>query len=292
MDNLLTIEQITKKEILSLIDLAYSLEGNSVSNLSGKVMTSFFMEPSTRTRLSFEAAFSRMGGSILTVAGTETSAMAKNESLSDSLRVISSYSDLLVARINVPIQNVNVENLRCPIINAGDAEHEHPTQTLLDIFSLHKCFKKLEDLKICIAGDLLYGRTVHSLVKVAGLFDWELYLLPANNLGLPQKYYDYLINDNVKINKIKDIKEVLPELDVLYMTRLQSERGASNEASYVLDLETIKSHASPDFKIFHPLPRNQEIPVEIDNTSYSYYFEQAQNGVAMRQAIISMMLGD
>lgn len=290
MDNLLTIDEVSKKDILALIDRAYCID-DSYRPFSGKVMTSFFMEPSTRTRLSFESAFARMGGSILNVTGAESS-IAKNESINDSLRVISSYSDLLIARLNIPVQEVDTSTLECPLINAGDRDQDHPTQTLLDLFSMHKCFGKLEDLKICISGDLLYGRTVHSLIKVAGMFDWEVFLMPAQGLDLGVDYYDYLLNDDVKFNKVDNLQEILPEIDVLYMTRLQLERGATNSSSYVLDVNTIEKYASDKLRIFHPLPRNKELPVELDSKKYSYYFEQAKNGVAIRQAIISMMLGE
>ncbi|MBT6539322.1 MAG: aspartate carbamoyltransferase [Francisellaceae bacterium] len=293
MRNLLSIDNISKSEILSVIDKTYSLVNvsNAVADLAkGKVLTTFFMEPSTRTRLSFEAAFAKMSGSILSVTGKETSAIAKKESLSDSLRVISSYSDVMVARIDADFTNVDISNLECPIINAGDGACEHPTQTLLDLFSMHECFGRLEKLKLGLMGDLLYGRTVHSLVKVAHLFDIELYLLPCNNLELPTQYMNDLNTKGVNVTVLNNMKDLLANVDILYPTRVQQERGALSCDTNIINLDVVTKYGQDHLKIFHPLPRNLELSQDLDNSKYSYYFKQAKNGLVVRQAILSMIL--
>lgn len=266
--------------------------------LQGKIIASLFYEPSTRTRFSFEVACMKLGGQVVSSenAGVSSSA-TKGESIEDTVRVISNYADAIVVR--------HPESGICkkagavstvPIINAGDGVNEHPTQALLDAYSINNKFGKIDGLKIALVGDLLYGRTVHSLVYLLSLYPKiELYLISPKNLKMPMAFTNILKERNIVFSESNDLQKILSKVDVAYMTRIQKERFDSDmeykkyRDSYCLDkslLHLLKKSAI----IMHPLPRVNEISEDVDNDQRAYYFEQAKNGLYMRMAILKMAL--
>ena len=294
--NLISIEHLTTDEIVTLIEKAAEFKVSPNSQIAqGKILATCFFEPSTRTRLSFESAALRLGAQVVSVSSAEGTSISKKESLNDSLRVISNYSDCVAVRVPTKLTDDDLRGTSVPIINAGDGSFEHPTQTLVDLFTLHQCFKKLQGLKIALVGDLFYGRTVHSLLRVAHLFDFEIFLLASPGLGLSKEYEELIAMRKVKVNHCSSLEEILPVVDAMYMTRMQKERGKSGsdfpEHTLTIELDLLNKYAHPGLKILHPLPRNEEIPTAIDDTPYAYYFEQAANGVYIRQALLASILG-
>lgn len=268
MQHLISIDDLSREEIVRLL----SKVGKS-SSLKGKLIATCFFEPSTRTRLSFEAAAKRLGAEVIGFSDAKTTADAKGESLSDAIRVVSSYVDVVVIRH--PRKGAAHEAAcaaSCPVINAGDGDGEHPTQTLLDLYTIWQCQGRLSDLNVVMCGDLLHGRTVHSLVKALAHFDAHISYVAPHSLEIPGQEHSKL-------------EDVLPSADILYMTRQQKER-TEKESEYIrITLENLKN-VKPNLRILHPLPRVDEIAVEVDETPYAYYFEQAKNGVAVREVIL------
>ncbi|MGL5337013.1 MAG: aspartate carbamoyltransferase, partial [Enterovibrio sp.] len=266
--------------------------------LKGKVVASCFFEASTRTRLSFETAVQRLGGSVIGFADSNsTSAGKKGETLADSMRIISSYADAVVmrhpkdgaARLAAKFTG------GVPVINAGDGANQHPSQTLLDLFTIYETQQRLDNLHIAMVGDLKYGRTVHSLSQALAKFpNNHIYFISPTALAMPDHILQQLQQNGQSYSQHASIEQVLPQLDILYMTRVQRERLDESEyqhikSAFILDLPKLV-HAKPNLKVLHPLPRVDEIDTLVDSTPHAYYFTQAQNGVYARQALLAMIL--
>lgn len=265
----------------------------------GKKLATLFYEPSTRTRLSFEAAMLNLGGSVLGFSEASSSSAAKGETVEDTIRVISCYADICAMRHpkeGAPL--VAARYARIPVINAGDGGHQHPTQTLTDLMTIRQKTGRLDHLTIGLCGDLKFGRTVHSLIKsLARQEDIRFYLISPEELRLPDYVWQEAIEDRGHFYKeVRTMEEVMPELDILYMTRVQRERFFNEEDyirlkdTYILDRKKLET-AKPGLAVLHPLPRVNEITPEVDNDPRAAYFEQAQNGVYVRMALIMKLLG-
>ena len=279
-----------------LLDVAADLKQNPRSDLlKGKVIASCFFEASTRTRLSFETAVQRLGGTLIGFADGGNTSAKKGETLADSINVISSYTDAVVMRHpKEGAARLASEFSSVPIINGGDGANQHPTQTLLDLFSIKECQGKLDNLKVAFVGDLKYGRTVHSLTQALTHFNAEFSFIAPDALAMPDYILQELDEKGIKYSTAESIEEVVAETDIIYMTRVQKERFDETEfkhiaSNYVLTNDTLRE--APDhLKVLHPLPRVDEIAVEVDDTKHAYYFEQARNGVYARQALLAMIL--
>ncbi len=294
MPHLISIHDLSKTDLLAYLDLAQTLQNHPQTDLlKKKLITLAFFEPSTRTRLSFEAAALKLGARVMGFADANATSIAKGESLSDTLKVMGSYSDAMIIRHpQEGSARLASEVAGVPIINAGDGANQHPSQTLLDLFTIRQAFGKLEGLHLALMGDLKYSRTIHSLVEAASLFDMRLYFIAAEGLMLPAALTELLKRRGVKFSFHRELPEVMPKIDILYLTRLQKERLGQDVISdyQSLSLDMLKD-AKPSLKIMHPLPRQNELPPEIDHTQHALYFEQAKNGVVVRQAILLKTLG-
>lgn len=291
--DLITIDNLSKDSILTLLANAEDMESFSEPALKGKIMATLFFEPSTRTRLSFESAMLRLGGSVLGFSNPMSTSFSKGESLSDAARMIENYCDVMVVRNPVEGSVRQIANAtRIPVINAGDGSNEHPTQTLADLYSIKKCQGKIDGLNIAMVGDLKYGRTVHSLTKALKHFRVKLFLVSPKELRMPAG----LLKGSESYEESENLKDIISKIDILYMTRMQKERFTDIKeyerlkGFYVLSNEILAS-AKKTMMIFHPLPRVDEIKEEVDQTPHAYYFEQAKNAVAMRKAILMKILG-
>lgn len=290
--NIISMRDFTKSDIEMILDLAEEFKNKGPTHcLDGKLMASCFFEPSTRTRLSFETAMKRLGGDVIGFTEIKTSSIAKKETLQDTIRVIGDYADLIVIRH--PMEGAArfaSEVTHVPVINAGDGANQHPTQTLVDLFTMRESQGKLENLHLAFVGDLKYGRTVHSLVQAAVHFNMRLYFVPQTGLELPKQLFDDLKRHSILFSFHQSLSEIMPKLDVIYMTRVQEERiGSASSAEHVLTASQLHN-AKPTMKILHPLPRVNEIALNVDETPHAHYFEQSQNGVFLRQALLSHLL--
>ncbi len=263
--------------------------------LKGKILASCFYEPSTRTRLSFEAAMIRLGGQVIGFAEASTSSSQKGESLHDAMKVIGSYADAIVLRH--PLEGsarVASEATETAVINAGDGSNQHPSQTLLDLFSIQDSQGSLKNIHLAFVGDLKYGRTVHSLCQACAYFDMRLYFVSPEQLTLPEEIVLFLKKQGVRFSFHRALEEVIEKADVLYMTRLQKERFDAPTFEIVKDAYVLKEEmlgkAKKNLKILHPLPRVNEIDRSIDNTPYAYYFQQAENGLYVRMALLAEII--
>ncbi len=296
--NLISINDYSKEEMLRVLDLAEEFEKNPTQAiLNGKVIATLFFEPSTRTRLSFESAVNRLGGKIIGFSDSSSSSATKGESLKDTIKTVSNYSDLIVMRH--PIEGsarYASEVATVPVINAGDGANQHPTQTLLDLYSIRKTQDTLDNLNLFIVGDLKYGRTVHSLLMAMALFNATYYFISPKELSIPQEYKMFLDHLGLKYYEHTDFKDIISEADIMYVTRVQKERFSDpieyekTKNAYVLRNRMLQNTKS-NLKILHPLPRVNEINTDVDDNAKAYYFTQALNGVYTRQAIISLILG-
>ncbi len=294
------MQDLSKKEILNLLQLAFQIEENPDSvDLQRKVAALLFFEPSTRTMFSFDTAMKRMNGETIIMSGVDNTSTKKGEIFADTLKTIAQYADIIIMRS--PIEGAAryaSEIVEIPVVNAGDGANQHPTQALLDLYSILKTQNKLENLKIGIAGDLKFGRTVHSLVQAMSLFDPEFKFFSPGFLKIPENIQSFLKKRKIIFGEYdEDMKpNLLNDLDILYVTRIQKERFASSEdyekvrGSYCLSEEML-THVKSNLKVLHPLPRVDELSTDVDDTKYAYYFQQAQNGVFVRQAIIKTLLG-
>ncbi len=301
--NLISIADLDTKEIIAILDRADEMEtiirsGKPSTQLTGKILAALFYEPSTRTRLSFESAMARLGGSSITVADPGASSVAKGESLADTIRTIENYADVIVLRH--PQEGAaqwSAEVAKVPIINAGDGAGRHPTQTLLDLSTIRRSQGRLKNLNIAMLGDLRFGRTVHSLSYAITRFIDRLYCISPVGLELPDEIVMDLRAHGKEVIETRDLEGVLPNLDVLYVTRIQKERFPT-PADYEKVKGTFRidraflNNVKPTLDILHPLPRVDEIDPEVDNTSHARYFEQIFHGVLVRMAILSMLLED
>lgn len=295
--SLISIAHLSKEEIEHLLKCAAEFKKKPAKELlRGNILASCFFEPSTRTRLSFESAMLRLGGQVIGFSDSASTSIKKGESLHDSMKVIGSLADLIVIRH--PLEGAaRLASLATnkPVINAGDGANQHPTQTLLDLFTIKECQGKLEGLKVAIVGDLKYGRTVHSLAYAAALFDMRLYFISPEELTLPDTILHQLRKLRGKFSFHRSVEEVIDKVDVLYVTRIQKERfdEATYEKvkeSFILKEAQLKN-AQSHLKVLHPLPRVNEIEVAIDKTPHAYYFQQAENGLFVRQALLALTLG-
>ncbi|HBX52489.1 MAG: aspartate carbamoyltransferase [Bacteroidetes bacterium RIFOXYA12_FULL_35_11] len=296
--SLVSIEDYSKEEYMKILALAEKFEANPVQNiLNGKVVATLFFEPSTRTRLSFESAVNKLGGRVIGFSDTSSTSVSKGESLKDTIKTVANYSDLIVMRH--PIEGSSryaSEVSRVPIINAGDGANQHPTQTLLDLYSINKTQGKLDNLHIFLIGDLKYGRTVHSLIISLVDFNPTFYFISPKELMIPGEYKLMLDRKGIKYSEHLDFTDIVEKADIIYMTRIQKERFSDpmeyekTKNSYVLK-NNMLANAKSNLKILHPLPRVNEINTDVDDTEQAYYFTQALNGVYVRQAIMTSIFG-
>jgi len=296
--SLVSISDYSKEEYLKILDLAEEFEKTPRQEiLNGHVVATLFFEPSTRTRLSFESAVNRLGGKILGFADASSTSATKGETLRDTIKIVCNYADLIVMRH--PLEGsarFASEVSSVPVINAGDGANQHPSQTLLDLYSIRRTQGRLENLNIFMVGDLKYGRTVHSLLMAMSQFNTTFYFISPDELKMPDEYKRYLKNMNLKYYEFKDFTDIINQADIIYMTRVQKERFSDpieyerTKNVYILRSLMLKE-TKPNVKILHPLPRVNEINLDVDSSEKAYYFTQALNGVFVRQAIISSILG-
>lgn len=295
----MSIDDIGRDEILDLIDrAAYFEQHPNHKILDGKVVATLFFEPSTRTRLSFETAVNRLGGRVIGFSDAATSSSSKGETLKDTIKMVSNYVDLIVMRHHLEgAARYATEVTDTPIINAGDGAHQHPSQTMLDLYSISKTQGRLDNLVITMVGDLKYGRTVHSLLMALRYFNPTFNFVACKELQMPQEYKDFCKANDIKFTETTDFsQEVIDSSDIIYMTRVQRERFSDlQEYDKVKNLYTLHAsmmaNAKPTMKVLHPLPRITEISQDVDDDPHAYYFEQARNGLYARQAIICRALG-
>lgn len=301
MRHLLNPLDFSVEETGQLLDLAKDIEENlpKYSHVcDGKKLATLFYEPSTRTRLSFEAAMLNLGGSVLGFSSADSSSAAKGESVADTIRVISCYADICAMRHpkeGAPLVAANHSGI--PVINAGDGGHQHPTQTLTDLLSIRSLKGRLNDLTIGLCGDLKFGRTVHSLINALVRYEnIRFILISPPELRVPEYIReDVLRANNIEFVEMDSLDDAMPSLDILYMTRVQKERFFNEEDyirlkdCYILDKKKMKL-AKDDMYVLHPLPRVNEISVEVDDDPRAAYFKQAQYGVYVRMALIMTLL--
>jgi len=297
--SLVTIAEHSREKIEYLINMASEFEKHPNRRLlEGKVVATLFFEPSTRTRLSFETAANRLGARVIGFADPKVTSGTKGETLKDTIMMVSNYADIIVMRHYLEgAARYASEVAPVPIVNAGDGANQHPSQTMLDLYSIYKTQGKLDNLNIYLVGDLKYGRTVHSLLMAMRHFNPTFHFIAPDELAMPQIYKDYCVEHNIKYVETKEFNaEVLADADILYMTRVQKERFPDLveyervKDSYLLKRDML-CKARDNMKILHPLPRVNEIEYSIDETPYAYYFQQAGNGLFARQALICDALG-
>ena len=296
-NSLVSISDYSKDEIMAILDSAAEFESNpNRKTLDGKVIATLFFEPSTRTRLSFETAVIRLGGSIIGFSDAATSSSSKGETLNDTIHMVSCYADAIVMRH--PLEGAAryaSEVSPVPIINAGDGANQHPSQTLLDLYSILKTQGTLENLKICLVGDLKYGRTVHSLIMAMSHFNPTFKFIAPEELKMPDEYKVFCKKNDIKYSEASELNDNFNDADILYITRVQKERFLDMmEYERVKNVYTLKNemlvNSKSNLKILHPLPRVNEIDPDVDSNEKAYYFQQAQNGLYVRQAIVSKVL--
>lgn len=302
MRHLMSPLDLSVEELYKVLDLAHDIEENPekyAHKCEGKILATLFYEPSTRTRLSFESAMLRLGGKVLGFSSADSSSAAKGESVADTIQVVSCYADICAMRHpkeGAPLVASMVSKI--PVINAGDGGHQHPTQTLTDLLTIRSLKGRLDNITIGLCGDLKFGRTVHSLIEALVRYEGvKFVLISPEELRIP----DYIREDVLKASghefiEVERLEEALPELDLLYMTRVQKERFFNEEDYvrmkdfYILDKAKMEL-ARPDMLVLHPLPRVNEISVEVDSDPRAAYFKQADYGVKVRMALILSLLG-
>ena len=296
-DHLISARQLSRADIDAVLDRAAEIAAGERPDRSDALLGLLFFEPSTRTRMSFEAAIKRLGGDVVDMGSVETSSVKKGETLADTVRVVEGYADALVLRHpSEGSARMASEFVDVPLLNAGDGAGQHPTQTLLDLYTIREA-AGFEDLTVGIMGDLKYGRTVHSLAHALATVGAEQHFLSPESLRLPESVRYDLEHAGAGISERRDVEPVLGELDVLYVTRIQRERFPDeNEyravaGEYRIDAEALAG-APEDLVVMHPLPRVDEIAPEIDDTDHARYFRQAHNGVPVRMALLDLMLED
>lgn len=297
--DVVSVRDFSREEIEYLLDFSEAMEPLAVEGsdmLQGKILATLFFEPSTRTRLSFEAAMQKLGGSSIGFAEAEIASVKKGETLADTVRVVENYANIIALRH--PLEGaarLASEFAEVPIINGGSGGKEHPTQALLDLYTIKKEKGKIDGLKIAFVGDLRYSRTIHSLAYVLSKYDVELYLVSPESLKMRRTVFQ-TIKEKIPVTPTENLEKIISEVDLIYVTRIQKERFpepaeyAKVRGSYKIDLPLLKK-ASEDMKILHPLPRVDEIAAEVDQTPYAHYFQQARNGIVVRMALLALILG-
>ena len=294
--DIISMNDMSKEEILNILKIAEKIEDTSEEEklkfLHGKIISTLFFEPSTRTKMSFESAALRLHFPPL-----ELTSLKKGESFTDTIKMVESYSDVIVVRHPYDgAARLAANTSKKPVLNAGDGSNQHPSQTLLDLYTILKEKGTLNNISIAFVGDLKYGRTVHSLVKALTHFNPKIYFISPEILQMPQYLLDDLDKNNVKYEILKDFRDCLNKIDVFYMTRIQRERFPDIEdyekvkGIYVINKENIVGKCKEDMIILHPLPRVDEIATDLDDTKYALYFKQAKNGIPVRQAMIMTVL--
>ena len=296
--SLVSIDQCSKEDILRILDNARKFEENPNRKLlEGKVAATLFFEPSTRTRLSFETAVNRLGGRVIGFSDASTTSSSKGETLKDTILMVSNYVDLIIMRHHLEgAARYASEVTDVPIINAGDGANQHPSQTMLDLYSIRKTQGKLDNLTITMVGDLKYGRTVHSLIVGMSHFHPTFHFVAPNELRMPDEQKNFCDKHGLKYEEHTDFTEdIINQTDILYMTRVQKERFFNEEDYvrmkdfYILDKQKMEL-AKKDMYVLHPLPRVNEISTEVDADPRAAYFKQAQYGVYVRMALILTLL--
>ena len=297
--SLVSISDLSKEEIVGLLNRAAEFEKNPNQRiLEGKVVATLFFEPSTRTRLSFETAVNRLGGRVIGFSDAKTSSQSKGETLKDTIMMVSNYADVIVMRHHLEgAARYASEISPVPIVNAGDGANQHPSQTMLDLYSIYKTQGTLDNQVITMVGDLKYGRTVHSLLEAMHFWNPRFNFVACEELKMPEKYKKFCDKHGIQYRETTEFsQEVINETDILYMTRVQGERFTD-----VLEYERTKSlyslhnamlaNSKPNLKVLHPLPRITEIDQDVDDNPKAYFFQQAKNGLYARQAILCRALG-
>ena len=298
--SIISIKNITRKEIEYILDIAdkmVEIEKKGSDLAKNKILASLFYEPSTRTQLSFSSAICKLGGKVIGFSDPEKSSKTKGENLADTIRSIENYCDIIVLRHSLEgADRLAAEISSVPVISAGCGTKEHPTQALLDLFTIKKELGRIDGLKIGLLGDLKYGRTAKSLTYGLSLFDCELNFISPSSLNMRKEVLSDLNEKKLNYNEYTDVSKVIDDLDVLYVTRIQKERFPDPtdylkvKGSYRIDLPTIKN-VKDSFIIMHPLPRIDEIDYEIDNTKHAKYFKQTYYGLCLRMALLYLILG-
>ena len=301
MKDIISMNDISKEEILEILEIAEKIEKTSeeekLNFLKGKIIATLFFEPSTRTKMSFESAAFRLGAQVLQLPPLELSSVKKGESFSDTIKMVESYSDVIVVRHpNDGAARLASTTSQKPVLNAGDGSNQHPSQTLLDLYTIKDEKGTLNNLSIAFVGDLKYGRTVHSLVKALTHFNPVIYFVAPKILQMPSYLIDDLDKNNIKYEILEDFRDCLDKIDVFYMTRIQKERFPDIEdyekvkGVYVINKKNILGKCKEDMIILHPLPRVDEISTDLDETKHALYFKQAKNGIPIRQAMMMKVL--
>lgn len=299
--HIISIPELTREELELIVKTAGELKKEQKPDLiKNKVVASCFFEPSTRTRLSFETAIQRIGGSVIGFDNDGNTSLAKKgETLSDSVQVISNYVDAFVMRHpqEGAARLASEYSNGVPIINAGDGSNQHPSQTLLDLFTISETQGKLDGVNIAFVGDLKYGRTVHSLTQALAKFNNNrLFFIAPDALAMPDYILEELDEKGIEYSLHTDIESVMPEIDILYMTRVQRERFDESEYAHLKSAFILSApqlhNARPNMKILHPLPRIDEITTDVDDTPHAYFFQQAGNGVYAREALLALVLNE
>ena len=301
MKDIISMNDMSKEEILEILEIAEKIEKTSeeekLNFLKGKIIATLFFEPSTRTKMSFESAAFRLGAQVLQLPPLELSSVKKGESFSDTIKMVESYSDVIVVRHpNDGAARLASTTSQKPVLNAGDGSNQHPSQTLLDLYTIKDEKGALNNLSIAFVGDLKYGRTVHSLVKALTHFNPVIYFVAPKILQMPSYLIDDLDKNNIKYEILEDFRDCLDKIDVFYMTRIQKERFPDIEdyeklkGVYVINKKNILGKCKEDMIILHPLPRVDEISTDLDETKHALYFKQAKNGIPVRQAMMMKVL--
>lgn len=296
--SLISIHDFSKEEILHILDIAAEMEQNKSQNiLHDKVIACLFFEPSTRTRLSFETAANRLGARVIGFSDVGNTSISKGESLKDTIKMVSNYVDMIIMRH--PLEGSTryaSEICDLPIVNAGDGANQHPSQTLLDLYTIRETQGHLDNISINMVGDLKYGRTVHSLLQALSHFNANFFFTSPDILKMPDEYKSFLKSKNINYKETNSLNEYLNYCDILYMTRVQQERFSDPmeyekvKNFFQLDASMLNG-VKPNMKILHPLPRINEIATDVDDTPYAYFYKQAENGMYVRMAIIAYLLG-
>ena len=298
-NNLITIDGLSRERLEYLLTLGREFERRPNRKiLDGRIVATLFFEPSTRTRLSFETAAQRLGARVIGFSDPAATSSSKGESLEDTIRMVGNYADVIVMRHYIEgAAERAVRVSPVPIVNAGDGANQHPTQTMLDLYTIMQTQGTLEDLHIHLVGDLKYGRTVHSLLMAMQHFNPTFHFIAPSELAMPEKYKQYCREHNIRFDETERFDaDTIGSADILYMTRVQRERFADlDEYERVKDVYILSNDmlgkAKPNMRILHPLPRVNEISTDVDESPHAYYFQQARNGLYMRQAILCDALG-